>query len=176
MWGCGVEDGVTSSHWNRTIAPLGILAMSVLVLATACSSGVPHEGGEHGFPVQGGSTTVVPAGGQSSARSELAPPEGTTVVPEATGTLSGSLLAIGGPAPGSPRPLAGKVTAEGHHVSYSATVGPSGRFSLQVAGGVYTLKGSSAQFNDGTTACLAENPVTVAQGRAVNADVYCQEK
>jgi hypothetical protein len=167
---------VTTTQRNPTIALVGTLTFSVLSLASACSSSVPHEGGQHLLPVRGGSTTVVSTEVQPSTGSEVTPTNGTTVVPETTGTLSGSLLAVGGLAPGSPRPLAGKITAEGNTVIYSATVGPSGRFSFQVTSGTYTLKGSSPQFNDGTTACLADNPVTVIKGRTRNANVYCQER
>ena len=62
--------------------------------------------------------------------------------PGPTGTVTGSLQAVGGPGSVGPRALSGQVTlhgSSGHIVGI--TVGKSGRFSVPVPVGTYTVSG-----------------------------------
>ena len=83
-------------------------------------------------------------------------------------TVTGSFVAVGGPAPGSPRPLPGQVTAQnsaGH--KFTVTVGKSGKFVLWLPAGLYRLTGRSPMFSvngvEGT--CAADQPVRVKAGK-----------
>ena len=96
------------------------------------------------------------------------------------GTLSGHLYMVGGPvvrgATPSPRPLAGKVVATGSAGSYTATVGPDGRYTMQLPPGTYSVTGTSPSYNGGTGICRTDGTVTIVLGREQAADVYCQAR
>lgn len=95
------------------------------------------------------------------------------------GTVSGHLFAVGGPAPGSPRPLSGSVTlilSTNHSKVAQVPVGADGAFSIDVLPGQYELAGTSPLYNGGKVTCNATSPVTVKVGATVTADVYCQER
>ena len=99
--------------------------------------------------------------------------------PGPTGTLTGTLQAVGGPGV-SPRPLTGQVTLHGSNGSSdsitSITVGAGGRFSIPVTVGTYTVTGLSPQYEGGNADCQASGAVTVTTGKASNVEVDCQEK
>jgi hypothetical protein len=95
-----------------------------------------------------------------------------------SGSISGHLLAVGGPAPGPPRPLPGEVVvtdASGVSVA-TVEVASDGRFSVEVPAGNYTVEGRSKYYNGGSTACFAKKPVAIAGGSSIETDVFCQEK
>lgn len=95
----------------------------------------------------------------------------------ATGTLTGTFQAVGGPPGASPRALSGTITARAaDRVFLSFPVGASGRFSVHAAVGTYTVSGRSPQYQDGTANCTAAGPVTVTKGVTSNVTVDCQEK
>lgn len=97
----------------------------------------------------------------------------------AHGTIIGELAAVGGPAPGLPRPLAGSVrlTNTHTHASKVVTVGVDGRYSLPIAPGSYTLMGKSPQYNSGQSYdCQAQRAAVVVSSKTTTSDVYCQEK
>ena len=91
-------------------------------------------------------------------------------------TINGTLEAVGGPAPGSPRPLPGNVTAAGRGHRYTASVGSTGAYTITLPVGTYTLTGRSPLYQSGTLDCQAEDPVAVTSGGTVTANVYCQER
>jgi len=99
---------------------------------------------------------------------------------EALGSLSGTFVAVGGVASGSPRPLPGQVTAEnaaGH--KFTVTVGKSGRFVLSLLAGVYRLTGRSPMFSVNGVAgtCAADQPVRVKAGKTtLGVEVVCPLK
>ena len=95
-----------------------------------------------------------------------------------SGSISGRLLAVGGPSPGSPRPLRGEIVVTDASGASVATVEvPSdGSFSVVVPAGNYTVEGRSKYYNGGRTACFARKPVVIADGTSVETDVFCQEK
>jgi hypothetical protein len=93
-----------------------------------------------------------------------------------TATLTGLLLAVGGPAPGSPRPISGSVDIAGPATKQLA-VGPDGKYTAVLPAGVYMVTGGSPQYGSGTGGCQTQaNTVSLAAGHAVTADVYCSEK
>jgi hypothetical protein len=91
--------------------------------------------------------------------------------------VKGQLLISGGLAPGTPRPSDGEVIAKNASgQSYSVSVPSTGKFTLQLPAGKYSLTGSSPQFGNGQYRCFALRTVTVFRGKAIHVDVYCQEK
>jgi hypothetical protein len=92
------------------------------------------------------------------------------------GRVHGHLSAVGGPAPGSRRPLSGEVTATGRNVTRTVQIGTDGSFSLTLPPGSYTLTGHSPDYGSGTAVCrTAHGTVRVRSTKAVTADVLCQE-
>ena len=114
----------------------------------------------------------------SSPRSAGAPP--ATALPATasplTGTLTGHLYGVGGPAPGTPRPWPGTVTLTGPGVHRDILVGASGSFSVLVPAGTYTVAGRSPRYGSGAGVCRAAGPATVTTGHRTRADVRCQLK
>jgi hypothetical protein len=97
--------------------------------------------------------------------------------PGPTGTLTGTLQAVGGPAAEGPRALSGQINLHGSSGnSPSIVVGASGRFSVPVTVGTYTVSGQSPQYRGGAATCHASGPVTVTKGATVKVQVDCEEK
>jgi hypothetical protein len=97
--------------------------------------------------------------------------------PGPTGTLTGTLQAVGGPPGTGPRALAGQITLHRSNGARSSiTVGANGRFSVPAAVGTYTATGRSPQYEGGTADCQASGPVTVTKGVTSSVEVDCQEK
>lgn len=97
--------------------------------------------------------------------------------PGPTGTLTGTLQAVGGPSGADPRALSGQVTLHGPDGRRAIiSVGADGRFSLPVSEGTYTVSGQSPQYEGGTTNCKASGPVTVTKGLRSSVKVDCQER
>jgi hypothetical protein len=97
--------------------------------------------------------------------------------PGPTGTLTGTLQAVGGPPGDGPRPLSGQITLHGSsgHIT-GITVGANGRFSAPVPVGKYTVSGQSPQYKGGAADCHASGPVVVTKGVTSSVEVDCQEK
>ena len=94
-----------------------------------------------------------------------------------TGTLTGTLQAVGGPPGTGPRPLAGQITLhESNGTKFNITVGANGRFSAAPPTGTYTATGRSPQYEGGTADCQATGPVTITKGAKSSVKVDCQEK
>jgi hypothetical protein len=90
--------------------------------------------------------------------------------------VTGQLLISGGPAPGTPRPSDGEVTARNASgQSFSVSVPSTGKFTLQLPAGKYALTGSSPQFGNGQYKCSAPGRLTVFKGKSTHENVYCQE-
>jgi hypothetical protein len=97
--------------------------------------------------------------------------------PGPTGTVTGTLQAVGGPPGDGPRALGGQVTlhgSSGHIVGI--TVGATGRFSLPVPVGTYTVSGQSPQYEGGAGVCRASGPVVVTKDVASSVEVGCRER
>ena len=91
-----------------------------------------------------------------------------------TGTVTGHLFAVGGPAPGLPRPLPGSVLVSGQD-EFRVTVGSDGRYSVPVPEGTYEVSGRSPLYQGGHDVCHATSRVAVTTDSVSTADVFCQE-
>jgi hypothetical protein len=77
----------------------------------------------------------------------------STHVP-AKSPVAGTFVIAGGPVPGSSQPTSGVVTfTDSGGKRTEVTVGPSGKFKLQLPEGSYSLSGHSPQFGDGSYLC-----------------------
>jgi hypothetical protein len=95
----------------------------------------------------------------------------------ATGRLVGTLEAVGGPAPGTPRSLRGTVfimTTDGVPV-IDVHVGSKGKFSTSVPKGSFKVSGRSPQYEGGKEPCVAPGKVNVLKGKTTKVVVLCQE-
>lgn len=91
-------------------------------------------------------------------------------------SVEGQLLISGGPAPGKSRPSEGEVSARNESgQSYAVSVPATGKFTLHLPAGTYSLTGSSPQFGNGQYKCLAQQKVTVSKGKSTHEDVICAE-
>ena len=88
--------------------------------------------------------------------------------------MSGRLQAVGGPAPGTPRQIGGKVIVRGlNGRSYSAKVGADGQFLIQVPVGSYFVTGSSPLYEGGQSVCLGIPFKVNENATTSNVDVNC---
>ncbi len=91
--------------------------------------------------------------------------------------MAGTLVRVGGPAPGAAVPLPGRVTAIGSAgVRFTVTVGNNGRFSLMLPPGTYRLIGYSPLVwaNSAEMRCTAQHSVQVTTGKLMrDVDVVC---
>ncbi len=125
------------------------------------------------IPLIGLPLAAVCLAGLTAACSGPAPAPGPGPGP-AEGTLTGHLYGVGGPAPGLPRPWPGTVTLTGPGVHRDIRVGASGRYSVVVPAGSYTVAGRSPLYQSGTAVCRAAGAATVTSGHRTRADVLCQ--
>jgi hypothetical protein len=96
-----------------------------------------------------------------------------------TGFVSGSLQAVGGPAPGKARPISGRVTVRGAKgETYSVKVRADGQFLIQVpVDSGYFVVGSSPFYDGGVGVYLA-GPLVAVHENATTSDVIvsCRER
>ena len=99
---------------------------------------------------------------------------------EARASVGGTLVRVGGPAPGSAVALPGQVTAKnsfGH--KFTVTVAKRGQFVLSIPAGVYELTGRSPMVtvNGAEMTCAATQPVRVKSGQETRGvEVICSIK
>lgn len=99
------------------------------------------------------------------------------VVEMRSGVLTGTLEAVGGPAPGVAHPLPGTITLSDPQLpATTITVGPDGKFSVPVIAGSYTITGRSPKYQRGNATCSAPGPVNITLGATRQVTVTCQEK
>lgn len=80
--------------------------------------------------------------------------------------VPGKFVRIGGPAPGSPVPLPGTITARpAAGQAVTARVGQDGRFTLSLPPGIYRVTGRSALMQSGQMICTATAQVHVSRGK-----------
>jgi hypothetical protein len=89
--------------------------------------------------------------------------------------IVGRLLAVGGPAPGAPRPQPGTVTLRNRDTEITVLAGENGRYSAEVSPGTYEIEGHSPYYGGGKYVCEATGSVRVLANETGSADVYCQE-
>jgi hypothetical protein len=122
---------------------------------------------------------------------ESAPSAGSSVVKETGSSVgggtgssvatensaSGTLEMVGGPAPGSPRPVPGTVMFRSTGAvgrTYSATAGADGHFELGLPPGSYMVTGRSPLYVQGLIDCQAGAPVMVSGAVMAPVLVTCQ--
>jgi hypothetical protein len=104
----------------------------------------------------------------SLAGCDLSSPTGP---PGSTGTVTGTLEAVGGTSGVGPRALSGQVTLYGSGGKIaSITVGATGRFSVPATVGTYTVSAHSPRYKGGTTDCHVSGPITVTKGATTRVD------
>lgn len=96
-------------------------------------------------------------------------------------TVTGILVRVGGPAPGSAVPLPGQVVARNvAGQQFTATTGKDGRFQLSLPPGTYRLTGHSPLVTDGDghqMLCTAMRTVHVTKSKPIrNIQVICSIK
>lgn len=94
------------------------------------------------------------------------------------GVVSGRFLAVGGPPPGSPRPMTGTGTVRftNTRTGKSETLDTNGsRFQANLPTGTYVVVGRISSYGSGRTDCGAEGPLTVSASRTAHVEIYCQE-
>ena len=96
--------------------------------------------------------------------------------PSRPGRIEGRLVALGGPDPGTTRPLDGsvKLTRQpGIDPPIEIEVGTDGRFSRSLPPGTYRALGHSPHYGDNRPACFAADTVRVPAGGRVEIEVVC---
>jgi hypothetical protein len=120
-----------------------------------------------GIPV--GVTLLLRSGGATS-------PAGIAQGPAeiaGNGRVLGTLEAVGGPPPGTPRPLRGSITLRNSSgTTFKTTAGSNGAFVVRIPPGTYTVIGRSPLYNGD---CQPIEPVTVVAGTTIQVVVACQE-
>jgi hypothetical protein len=112
--------------------------------------------------------------GANAPTTEVAASHATKV----DGTLSGRLITVGGPAPGSPSPVAGAVTVTGGGVHLDVKVGLDGAYSVSLPAGRYTVVGHSPSVTAEGAAmpCPGRKEARVTPGATVVLDAVCSIK
>jgi hypothetical protein len=81
-------------------------------------------------------------------------------------TVPGTFVRVGGPAPGSPVPLPGTITARAvTGETFTATAGRDGRFKLPLPPGTYRVTGRSPLMQSGQMICAATAELHVSRGQ-----------
>jgi hypothetical protein len=94
-----------------------------------------------------------------------------------TGVVQGTLEAVGGPAPGTARPLKGSITLrDSDGTVFIATAGSDGVFLVRVPIGSYAITGRSPEYESGDADCLSSGPVTLTVDTTIHVVVSCQER
>lgn len=91
-----------------------------------------------------------------------------------TGTLTGYVVYVGGPAPGSPRPVAGGAVMFAGTERTTTAMSDHGHFSAELEPGVYVVTATSPDYKSGRAVCEAAHPVRVSAGRTASTHVICQ--
>jgi hypothetical protein len=81
-------------------------------------------------------------------------------------SVSGAFVRVGGPAPGSPVPLPGTITARAATgQTFTATAGRNGQFTLSLPPGAYHVTGRSPLMQSGQMACAATADLHVTRSK-----------
>jgi hypothetical protein len=97
---------------------------------------------------------------------------------ELEGTVSGTVLMAGGPAPGvKQKVIEGKVQAVRDDGLVRGALISAAHYTISLPAGRYRLEAATPQYLDGTFACQADrNPVIVRPGQAQSIDITCSMK
>ena len=81
-------------------------------------------------------------------------------------TVHAKFVRVGGPAPGPPVPLPGKITARAASgATFKATAGRDGRFTLSLPPGTYRVTGRSPRIQSGQITCGATRELHVSRSQ-----------
>jgi hypothetical protein len=81
-------------------------------------------------------------------------------------TVPGTFVRVGGPAPGSPVPLPGTITARAATgQTFTTTAGRDGRFTLPLPPGAYRVTGRSPLMQSGQMTCPATAELHVSRSK-----------
>jgi len=134
---------------------VGTCVIGLVVCIAACSSG----GGKHAAP-----TTL-----KAKAPTTLAP---ATSQPS-TGTLAGTLRAVGGPAPGIDRAISGPITiVDPHGRRWRVRASARHGFAVKLPTGSYQVTGGGV---NGSIECYGPSRVLVARDQTTRVPVVCEE-
>jgi hypothetical protein len=90
----------------------------------------------------------------------------------ASATITGLLVDVTGPPPGTAHAVAGPVEIRrGDGTTFTALAGRDGRFAIRVPAGLYTAVGR--QHHDNAFGCLPTAPASVSVGGTVQMNVAC---
>lgn len=89
----------------------------------------------------------------------------------ASATITGTLVSVGGPGPGAPRPVAGDVSVTRGGKVIATVHTTDGSFSMAVPPGRYVVSGRL-----GTVPCTAPRPVDAAARGTAVVEVACSVK
>ncbi len=94
---------------------------------------------------------------------------------ETTGTITGQVKLVGGPADGasSMRPAAGGVVTFARSGHTTAAMSEHGRFHAELRPGTYVVTATSPDYDSGGASCQAVHPVRVSAGKVVSVEVVC---
>lgn len=82
-------------------------------------------------------------------------------------TVPGRFVRVGGPAPGSPFPLPGTITARAATgETVTAAAGQDGRFRLSLPPGSYRVTGRSPLMQSGQMICAATAELHISRGQS----------
>ena len=114
--------------------------------------------------------------GDDSPKSSVAPTTSASSDETTTGTITGQVELVGGPARGanSMRPVAGGVVTFAGSGRTTAAMSEQGRFTAELRPGVYVVTATSPDYNSGGAACRAVHPVRVSAGKVASVEVFCQ--
>jgi hypothetical protein len=94
-----------------------------------------------------------------------------------SGAVQGSLEAVGGPGPGTPRPLNGSLALrDSDGTVFTATTTSDGVFLVRVPTGTYAITGRSPGYESGNVDCISSGPATVTVGATIHVVVVCSER
>lgn len=92
---------------------------------------------------------------------------------EPEGIVSGHFVRVGGPAPGAPVPISGRITFGSQHGNVVIDVARDGGFTAHLAPGHYAVTGTSPQVQFGDGPCSVPTTVDVVNSGRVTTDVIC---
>lgn len=100
--------------------------------------------------------------------------QGDSAPARQTGTIDGDFLRVGGPAPGAPVPLPGRVSlTSADRAPVIVTVGATGKFSATVPVDTYKVQGTSPAIGGGSGPCSRTVSATVRLHQRVQVQAIC---
>ena len=94
----------------------------------------------------------------------------------ATGVVQGTLEAVGGPGPGTARPLNGSIALrDSSGTVFTATAASDGVFLIRVPIGIYAITGRSPLYDSGDVDCQSSGAANLTANATIHVVVMCQE-